>query len=115
MADREQVRRDAEEWKIRADDAGKMSRSYLALLAELEQAERERDLKHAQVNAYALRVTELEARLASVPALVGALRGMIELNGYRERQLLVNAAWAFTIVSDAQTALTVYDQSQGNG
>ncbi len=81
--------------------------------AALEQAERERDaFATVDVERESAR-QQAEARLASVPALVEALRGMVELNGYRERQLLVNAEWAFAIVSAAQAALTVYEQSQG--
>jgi hypothetical protein len=46
---------------------------YLALLAELEQAERERDQAQEGWDVFAARVAGAEARLAKVPALAEAL------------------------------------------
>ncbi len=103
-----EVRRDAE-----LDEALKYADEYFerAMVGKSIQGG-----AHAETLAAAVRSlkADLESAEQREAALVEALRGMVELNGYRERQLLVNAEWAFAIVSDAQAALTVYEQSQGN-
>ncbi len=147
-ADREQVRRDAEQLirelsafaeglplTMNQSEAGSFIRALDALLSELEQSERERDeakrrLKISDEDEEVL-VQHLEARLASVPALVEALRkiadegecsmnlgdqcvGAVHSRRKRwdnpERVERVGCAKHY-----AEAALTVYEQSQGNG
>lgn len=45
--------------------------------------------------------------------LIGALRGMIELDGFRPRDGSVNPAWEQGILSDAIYALAAADDSPG--
>ncbi len=85
MADREQTRRDAESLRrelaaigngfastLNKTEAAHLSNTVSALLAELEQAERERDEAREQLsNCVRMRAENL-ARLAKVPALVEA-------------------------------------------
>ncbi len=56
---------------------GKLCRHVLALLAELEQAERERDEFIASGEIEMRKRLAAEARLAKVPALVEALREVV--------------------------------------
>ncbi len=123
MTDREQTRRYAERW-TKAQNAANdhltptayMARHVLALLAELEQAERERDewktangdhfaalvaeKEHAsaQVQSLIRQREQAEARLAKVPALVEALRQITEAHR------LIHASRI------ARAALTVWEQ-----
>ncbi len=122
----EQVRRDAgkiEAWKAWASHDGnpqttwQMTREEAAsILAELKQAERERDelgplfirdccrILGVDENDY-LRMDKIGTRLASVPALVEALRRIADVGS------------EFAVNTDrliARAALTVYEQSQGN-
>ncbi len=115
---REQTRRDAE-WLLHhwpafprtrlQEVAVSVARSVPALLAKLEQAERERDEDEQEANATIRRWIEshdavltralsAEARLASVPALVEALRGYVRI--------------AQDLDEASRAALTVYEQSQ---
>ncbi len=101
--DREQTQRDAERWLEPFDNAsGGQSEELrlagqriLALLAELEQAERERDEEREMIRGYEISEHDLEARLAKVPALVEALRwfALDKRIGYK-----------------AQSALTTWEQ-----
>ncbi len=118
-ADREQVRRDAEQLirelsafaeglplTMNQSEAGSFIRALDALLSELEQAERERDeakrrLKISDEDEEVL-VQHLEARLAKVPALVEAGKAL---------------EWSCddpAARDNWNAALTVYEQSQGN-
>ncbi len=88
MTDREQTRRDAQKWLDTQTERSEGKRITRDLLAELEQAERERDeakeareTKDAEVLKFMeaaaveyVRAQKAEARLAKVPALVEALR-----------------------------------------
>ncbi len=79
-----------------------------ALLAELEQAEREKKENMDALIETAKQADRLAARLASVPALVVALRTILnsaEDANQEYRRLDIALA--------ARNALTVYEQSQG--
>ncbi len=100
-ADREQTRRDADWVSIPVSE-------FEALHARAEQAERERDelgplfIRDACRllgidESDSLRMDKIAARLASVPALVEALRQYVEYEGATPL---------------AREALTVYEQSQ---
>ncbi len=114
MTDHPEVRRDAERFTDRdiADFTCHqgmsfvMTEDYDALLAELEQAERERE--EAQRGIVRLNGTLIEdqARLASVPALVEALR-------YIGDESHAMPPTAEGMRKRARAALTVYEQSQG--
>ncbi len=118
-ADREQVRRDAEEClsgeTVWIGGAEVFARHCLALLAELEQAERrvsELDAKLAESRRmYAIR----REQAASVPALVEALRlarrdiGVVQRAGWDSTRL----QFAIEAIGRIDDALTVYEQSQG--
>jgi hypothetical protein len=85
MVDRDQTRRDAERY-IEAEaanvsgDYSEAARIMAALLSELEQAERQRDLYLRQYDELLAKYAAADARLAKVPALVGALRKIIEVS-----------------------------------
>ncbi len=119
-ADREQTRRDAErEIEVRLDARSSATISYsaqrlaghcLALLAELEQAERERDEARDTVIDQAMRIEAIKAakellqgRLAKVPALVEALERIAYEHGE-------NTQAAACI--EANAALAAYEQEQ---
>ena len=79
MTDREQTRRDAEgmAYTLRTYlKQPEMADLTAALLAELEQAGRELDGAEGRERTWQGRATVAEARLAKVPALVKALRGI---------------------------------------
>lgn len=87
MTDRERTRRDAE-WAIRqetlefsdlARNGASWGRTALALLAELEQAERERDGAQLALESNSPLILDLQARLAKVPPLVEALKAIGEV------------------------------------
>ncbi len=106
--DREQVRRDAEDFVAHpvgwGADTG-AQRIVRALLAELEQAERERDDEKAD---HGLTLGDLRVAERRQDALVEALR--------RLPQPLYNVNYAMvpdSVLELAQRALTVYEQSQG--
>ncbi len=130
MTDLEQIRRDAErEIEVRLDARSSATISYsaqrlagycLALLAELEQAERkieqaerERDEVRDTVIDQAMRIEAIKAakellqgRLAKVPALVEALRELARHRGlYDPRETA--AEW-----QQAEDALAAYEQEQ---
>ncbi len=83
--DREQTRRDAEAMIARNEYGQTWARRWLALLAELEEAERERDEARIEISRLGRtenwlndKLTAVEARLAKVPALVEALRDIVD-------------------------------------
>ncbi len=81
-------------------DARVAEAAFSRILAGLEQAERERG-EAAVLMLEKARV--LEARLAKVPALVEALRDIATTSEHTSESVI------------ARAALTVYEQSQGNG
>ncbi len=102
-ADLEQVRRDAQRMRQsrgRTDAVVRLADHCLALLAELEQAEQDRQRVEAHHDNIAALLVQADARLASVPALVEALRRIAE--GYNDDDQEL-----------AADALTVYEQSHG--
>ncbi len=128
MSDREQTRRDAEtrERVRRYAQAAKGAQPKavsvlggycLALLAELEQAERERDdarveeaFRLGERDSARTALFAAEARLASVPALVEKAKPMARLSfpvSADERD-----QWRVH-QQELVAALTVYDESQG--
>ncbi len=132
-ADREQTRRDApklreaitlleldsllaelkqaeRERKEAAESEARLAQIVVRDKARLASAERERDEWKEILDEARVTRDSLKARLASVPALVEALRTILnsaEDANQEYRRLDIALA--------ARNALTVYEQSQGNG
>ena len=114
--DREQVRRAADVWNISDDDISLFAqfvRTVLALLAELEQAERERDeaLERVRSRHGDVMKVECEAQLVVVPALVeAAKRGLTYA-----REWAGNYERTFTNkdVQQIEAAISRWVQAQG--
>ncbi len=113
-ADREQVRRDALRRSLVAalnghsvspKTCGAILARWDALLAELKQAEQDRQRVEAHHDNIAALLVQADARLASVPALVEAALQVLDSTTSDE----VHKEARRSLVE----ALTVYEQSQG--
>ncbi len=120
---REQTRRDAERLSAAYGthrygqvDVKALGKDYLALLAELEQSERERDKHWKNEQWFQRKLYDAESRLASVPALVEAGNRIVTAQfGTDDKLVFKQTPETVDALHALRDALTVYEQSQGNG